>query len=125
MLLQPLWAAESFAYFSNLRGDDSSDFWRISSFLAASKPLLSRNLLTHPGVILLAELLRKGSTWEGSSMGGGALRGSQCLLNLHFSVIKPCSGFQQGLEAPLLSEQGRRMVPLLNLGHQDGPEGLM
>lgn len=53
MLLQPLWAAKSFAYFSNLRGDDSSDFWRISSFLAASKPLLSRNLLTHPGVILL------------------------------------------------------------------------
>lgn len=38
VLLQLLWAAESFAYFSNLRGDDSCGFWRISSFLAASKP---------------------------------------------------------------------------------------
>lgn len=66
--------------------------------------------------------------WEGSSMGGGALQGSQAplsRLNLHFSVIKPCSGFQQGLEASLLSGQGRRMRALLNLGHQDGPEGLM
>lgn len=61
-------------------------------------------------------------------MGGGALQGSQallCLPNLHFSVIKPCSGFQQGLEASLLSGQGRRVMALLNLGHQDGPEGLM
>lgn len=37
VLLQPLWAAESFACFSNLRGDDNSDFWRTSSFLPASK----------------------------------------------------------------------------------------
>lgn len=61
-------------------------------------------------------------------MGGGALPGSHapwCLLNLHFSVIKPCSGLQQGLEASLISGQGRRMMALLNLGHQDGPEGLM
>lgn len=42
VLLQPLWAAESCAYFSNLRGDDSSDFWRISSFVAASKPCSAR-----------------------------------------------------------------------------------
>lgn len=44
--------------------------------------------------------------WEGSRMGGGALQGSQaqfCLLYLHFSVIKPRSGFQQGLEALNLS----------------------
>lgn len=38
VLLQPLWAAESFACFSNLRGDESSEFWRISNFLATSKP---------------------------------------------------------------------------------------
>lgn len=55
------------------------------------------------------------------------MRGSQApsSLNLHFSVIKPSSGFQLGLEASLLSGQGRRMMALLNLGHQDGPEGLM
>lgn len=46
-------------------------------------------------------------------------------LNLHFSVIKPGSAFQLGLEASLLSGQGRRMMALLNLGRQDGPEGLM
>lgn len=44
--------------------------------------------------------------WEGSCMGEGALQRSQaqfCLLNLHISLIKPCSGFQQGLEALPLS----------------------
>lgn len=42
VLLQPLWATESFVYFSNLRGVDSSHFWRISSFLTASKPCSAR-----------------------------------------------------------------------------------
>lgn len=41
-LLQPLWAAESFGYLSDLRGVDSSWRWRISGFLRASERCSAR-----------------------------------------------------------------------------------
>jgi len=94
LLLQPLWATESFNYFSNLLGAEG--------FLVSLQALLSKNLLTCLVLILLAKLLSKDSMWEGSREGGGALRGSQlqfCLLPLHFFAVRLCSGFQQGLEA--------------------------
>lgn len=42
LLLQSLWMSELFVYFSNFLGVDSSNFWRISGVLSASKPCLAR-----------------------------------------------------------------------------------